>query len=226
MTNKSRQSPRVPRELHRQLEVGGLPWAVLARRAHEIVLFGSRAQGMAGQDSDWDLLCVGEGSTSRVGSVHLVWVPSAETFTEKWLGSELAGHIAAYGVWLLGTSHWRERVFVSPIAVAHKQRLVKARLAALDRYQHDLAPARRAYYGLRIRRDVQRLLILRGGGAAVPASPLLDRAWAASMSRERWIGICQSLDLDIDAADQTWRIVSSIRKPARPPSTKPRSIAR
>jgi hypothetical protein len=225
VSNKRRQSPRVRRELHRQLEVGGLPWAVLPRRAHEIVLFGSRAQGVAGQDSDWDLLCVGEGSTSRVGSVHLVWVPSAETFTEKWLGSELAGHIAAYGVWLLGTSHWRERVFVSPIAVAHKQRLVKARLAALNRYQHDLAPARRAYYALRIRRDVQRLLILRGGGA-VPASPLLDQTWDTSMSRDRWIGVCHSLDLDIDAADQTWRIVSSIRKPAPPLSTKPRSIAR
>jgi nucleotidyltransferase-like protein len=225
VTNRGRQSPRVPRELRRQLEIGGLPWAVLARRAQEIVLFGSRSQGVAGPDSDWDLLCVGEGSTSRVGSVHLVWVPSTEMFTRKWLGSELAGHIAAYGVWLVGTSHWQNQVFVSATALAHKQRIVKARLAALDRYQHDLAPARRAYYGLRIRRDVQRLMILRAG-RPVPASPLLDRAWTTSISRERWMEICHSLDLDNDVADKTWRIVSSNRQPAKALSTKPRSRAR
>lgn len=203
----------------------GLQWSVLARRASEIILFGSRAQNAAHQDSDWDLLCVGQSLTTRVGTIHLVWMTPDETFTESWLGSELAGHVAAYGIWLLGTSHWRDRVYVSPTAVTHKQRLVKARLSALAKYARDLAPARRAYYGLRIRRDVQRLIILRGGGA-VPASPLLDQAWATSMSRDRWTGICTSLDIDVGAADRTWRIVSAIRKPPLPRSMNPRSIAR
>jgi len=221
--NRSGQDQQHLRELHRQLEMGGLPWTVLARKASEIVLFGSRAQNVERKESDWDLLCVGESSATRVGNVHFVWVPPEETFTEKWLGSELAGHIAAYGTWLLGKGSWRELVFVSPIAVAHKQRLVKARLSALAKYTDDLSPARRAYYALRIRRDVQRLVILRGGGA-VPASPLLDRAWVTSMSRELWIEICGSLDLDIDAADQTWRIVSSIRTPAPFLTTHTRSI--
>lgn len=223
MPSRSGQDQQNLRELHRQLEMGGLPWTVLARKASEIVLFGSRAQNVERQESDWDLLCVGNFSTARVGNVHLVWVPPDETFTEKWLGSELAGHIAAYGVWLRGKGDWRELVFVSPMAVAHKRRLVKARLSALAKYTHDLSQTRRAYYGLRIRRDVQRLVILRQGGA-VPASPLVDRAWVTSMSRELWMEICGSLDVDIDAADQTWRIVSSIRTPAPSLSTNTRRI--
>lgn len=216
LTSKRHHDWRVLAELHRQLEQGHLPWPFLAKMSTEIVLFGSRAQDCANSDSDWDLLCVGHGVARRVGSVHIVWITPNQVHTAAWLGSELAGHVAAYGVWLLGTGDWRERVFVSPMSVAHKQQLVKARLRALAKYAHDLAPARLAYYGLRIRRDVQRMCILLNGGA-VPSSPRLDGQWEGSMSRKRWMNLCFSLDIDGEVARLTWQIVSL-------PSVRARSL--
>src|SRR6185503_468483 len=158
----------------RELQEGPLPWPRLVKSAVEVVLFGSRAQECAKPDSDWDLLCVGTESVRRIGAVHLVWIRPDQLFTSEWLGSELAGHVATYGIWLLGAGTWRKQVFVSPMAVTRKEQLLRARIQALVRYADDLSASRRDYYGLRIRRDAQRLLILRDG-EAVPSSPLLDK---------------------------------------------------
>ena len=225
MTGSSGQFPVVARGLRHQLEIGGLSWSRLVRRASEIVLFGSRAQGVGGDDSDWDLLCIGDDATSRVGAVHLVWLSPDDTVRGSWLGSELAGHVAAYGVWLRGASGWKEKVFVSPSTLAHKRRLVKAGLRALESHHRDLAPPRRHHHALRIRRDVQRLLIL-GSGEAVPASPVLDQAWAASISRDQWTAVCASLEFDKPTADLTWRIVSAVTAPSDPASTESELLSR
>jgi hypothetical protein len=195
--------------LYRELQEGPLPWPRLVESAVEIVLFGSRAQECEKPDSDWDLLCVGTESVRRIGGVHLVWIRPDQLFTPEWLGSELAGHVATYGIWLLGTGTWRKQVFVSPIAVTRKEQLLRARIQALVRYADDLYASRRDYYGLRIRRDVQRLLIIRDGGA-VPSSPLLDSQWDESMSHTRWVDTCLSLGIRSETVNQSWRIVSPV----------------
>lgn len=195
--------------LYRELQGGPLPWPRLVKSAVEIVLFGSRAQECEKPDSDWDLLCVGTDSVRRIGDVHLVWIRPDQLLTPEWLGSELAGHVAAYGIWLLGAGTWRKQVFVSPLAVTRKEHLLRARIQALVRYADDLSASRRDYYGLRIRRDVQRLLILRDG-EAVPSSPVLDRQWDESMSHTRWIDTCLSLGIKSDTANRSWRIVSPV----------------
>lgn len=196
-------------ELRGELRKGGLSWEELSSRATEIVLFGSRAQGVARPDSDWDLLCVGTAPTGRrIGSVRPIWVEPARLLSSQWLGSELAGHIAAFGVWLLGPGAWRSRVFVSDAAVHHKEQVLAARIEALSRFADRLPTERRSYHGIRVRRDLQRLLILRGGGA-VPSAPLLDREWAETMTRARWMAVCAELKIRPQHARRTWGIASA-----------------
>jgi hypothetical protein len=199
----------VPDELRLELLRGGMSWDVLSSRASEIVLFGSRAQEVARPDSDWDLLCVGTAATSRrIGKVRPIWVEPSRILTSQWLGSELAGHIAAFGVWLLGHGEWRHRVFSSDAAVHHKERMVTARIEALSRLADRLPATRRTYHGIRVRRDVQRLLILRAGGA-VPSAPLLDRDWADTMTWAQWLAVCADLEIRPRDALRTWGIASA-----------------
>src|SRR6516162_4429065 len=98
------------------LDPVGLTWAALAKRASQIILFGSRAAGVAGHDSDWDLLLVGEGHAVRSRELDIVWIRPAMIRSESWLGSELASHVAVYGRWLLGPDDWRYEVRISPDA--------------------------------------------------------------------------------------------------------------
>ena len=47
-------------------------------------------------------------------------VAPAALMTEEWLGSELASHVACYGVWIKGAGAWRSHASVSPNVVARK----------------------------------------------------------------------------------------------------------
>ncbi len=133
------------RGLVRGLSGVGVSITSLRRSAREIVLFGSRAAGVAGPLSDWDLLCIGcpsreqrwPSSTAtlaahssvrppflfselaadpRVRRTHLVWIDERSLGTQKWLESELAGHVARYGVWLHGKPRWVSSVRCGPAA--------------------------------------------------------------------------------------------------------------
>ena len=57
------------------------------------------------------------------------------------LGSELANHVAAYGVWLHGQGWWRECVFAAPGEVIRKQAALKFQLAELRRVWLDMLRA-------------------------------------------------------------------------------------
>ena len=163
-------------ELPRTLVAHGISLADLERQASQIVLFGSRAGGVARTDSDWDLLCIGEGVSTRSRHLDLVWIPAERIVHEAWLGSELATHVAAYGRWLAGEDTWSHRAHVSAWAAEAKRRSAQRRLGELERLWPRLLPSRRAKHLRRLRREVQRFELLRGGHA-VPPSRILDEAW-------------------------------------------------
>jgi predicted nucleotidyltransferase len=161
------------------LRRAGLSWERIRETASEAVLFGSRASGVTNEDSDWDLLLVGEGRPVHTREIDLIWITAPRLQTQEWLGCELASHIAAYGRWLLGSGEWRDRVHVSPDAAARKKAALEVQLNELARNWPNLLPGARDRHTQRLRRDVQRLELLRRR-LAVPPTHELDVAWTTS----------------------------------------------
>ena len=171
-----------PQNLADALEEVGLSWRAIERTAKQIILFGSRASGVEDDDSDWDLLLVGPGHTVRLGLVDLVLISGEKLESKKWLGSELAGHVAAYGVWIKGDSSWKTNVYPSQVALERKRLKIQARLHGLEKNWELLGePYRKKHFEL-IRRDMQRYAIMREK-EPVPATPTIDAQWHADISR-------------------------------------------
>src|SRR5580700_10587296 len=84
----------------------GLRLDALRRSAQAIALFGSRAAGCATSASDWDILLIGAGRSCKLHGLDLVWVEPHVLATSAWLGGDLAGHVAAHGLWLEGEPSW------------------------------------------------------------------------------------------------------------------------
>lgn len=142
----------------------------------EVIVFGSRAVGVHARTSDLDLLCIGEPDCHRSEKLDIVRRRPSEIEDPKWLGSELASHIATYGVVLRGPCEWRGVVSLGEQAVSHKERRVSALVSGLWRYWDRLHPEFRQKYLTTIRRESQRLKLL-ANGIAVPPTPVLDRDW-------------------------------------------------
>ena len=166
------------------LEGHGISWSDLSSQCREIVLFGSRAVGVENESSDWDLLCVGLGKNLRNESLELLWVTPEKTNQSDWLGSELASHIASYGVWLIGESKWKRNVYVSAESIEHKLKKLRARLEGYSSSWSHLSHPYRIEKVRTLRRDVQRLLLLRKG-AAIPANAVLDMQWDSANAATR-----------------------------------------
>jgi hypothetical protein len=156
----------------------GLTLAGLQRSAEQVVLFGSRAAGLGRDRSDWDLLVVGEGESRHTETIDLVWVSPRDLASQRWLQSELGGHVARWGRWIHGAPDWVTEAGSGEVAREHKARRLASRLAALEQAWHLLAPAYQHKHHTLVRRDLQRHAIL-ARGEAVPPSPLLDDAWEA-----------------------------------------------
>jgi predicted nucleotidyltransferase len=93
---------RLRASLDAALRDAGISWAELEERASEVVLFGSRASGVATAESDWDLLLVGRGRRLHTDAMDLIWVTPDRLCNPQWLGSELANHVVAYGFMVAG----------------------------------------------------------------------------------------------------------------------------
>lgn len=98
-------------------------------QASEIVVFGSVACGLDGPDSDLDVMAVGRGTRVKSQELDLIFVTPTEISEKWWLGSELAGHTATYGIWLKGRGSWREHVRFSGWAKRKKQTRILHRLS-------------------------------------------------------------------------------------------------
>lgn len=170
------------RGLRRAVRTAGLSWSDLEASASEIVLFGSRATGEAGADSDWDLLCVGEGRRTKNGNVQLFWISPDQAQSKQWRGSELGSHIARFGKWLKGRGDWASEIHVSRTAVSEKVRRIRRRVRVAREAWSLLTGPYRDCRAIEIRRDVQRLAILSSGGV-VPTRHRLDRMWVRHKTR-------------------------------------------
>src|ERR1039457_5418652 len=96
----------------------------LIEESVELVLFGSRAARVHSRESDLDILCIGCENRRKSGRLDIVWRTAGEIEDPKWLCSELANHIATYGIVLRGSADWRSAVRVSGAAISHKERRV------------------------------------------------------------------------------------------------------
>jgi predicted nucleotidyltransferase len=144
--------------------------------AVDLIIFGSRAAGVHSKFSDLDILYVGGRERCKSVRLDIVSREPSEIDNRKWLGSELASHIVAYGIAIQGDAHWKDAVRLTEVTVAQKERRVVALVDGLWAYWDRIHPEFRRKYLTTIRREVQRLELLREG-VPVPPTPMLDRKW-------------------------------------------------
>jgi hypothetical protein len=187
--------------LTNQLEQYGLSLSALSDGAEAVILFGSRAAGLARDDSDWDLLVVGRGRSRLRRGLDLVYIDPESFRGASWQTNELASHIGRWGRTLCGSPTWLASLTdarTSEEAVSRKREQLQAQLSACERYWPSLGPWAQTTRQQRIRRDLQRYARLLEP-TAIPPSALLDDEWtrmpAAEQSRSlnRWL---RSADLD------------------------------
>jgi hypothetical protein len=162
--------------------------------ADQLVLFGSRAADVARPNSDWDVLLVrADGPAIRCASkIDLVEIQKAQFTSSAWLGSELAGHIAAYGRWIVGDPTWAASVHCSKRAIERKGDRLKSRLQNMLRSWGILQPAYRKNFATVVRRDVQRYRCLVEGRPVAPSS-ILDDAWGTAELEAAFPLVCARL---------------------------------
>lgn len=158
-----------------------LSWAELTHRASDVLLFGSRACGVGQEESDWDLLCVGHGPTRPRSGVDIVWVGPLTSHSQRWLGSELASHVLAFGKPLYGDCVWTRDVRLARQALHKKRRRVEARISSLERLWSCVRPGFKERHRRLLRHEFQRAWLL-ARGLPVPPAYHLDADW----SDEQW----------------------------------------
>ena len=168
--------------LHRALACRGLSFDELRGQAQAIALFGSRAAGCAKPVSDWDLLCIGAGRSRKLPDLDIVWVEPRALEASTWLGRDLAGHVAAYGIWLEGEPRWDLGAVDFTAAARRKEESLARSLRALAQAWELLGPAYRAKHATLLRRDVQRWSSLQRR-LPIPPSAMLDDRWVAERLR-------------------------------------------
>jgi hypothetical protein len=168
----------------------GTSLAELRATATEIVVFGSRAADLAHANSDWDILCVGRGESRATPRVDLLWMSVEELRTERWTGSELAGHVSIWGKWIWGSRSWHADPVPSSSSVTLKGRRIVARARALVSAWDDLSEHHRHKHVTLLRRDLARYDLLKRG-KSIPPTIRLDAALSA--------GCLSRLELDENA---------------------------
>lgn len=161
-----------------------ITWPQLQETSMAVFLFGSRAAGCHREDSDWDLLCIGDGRSRMRQGLDLIWIPVHQTEDVRWRETELASHVAAWGRCLHGDEHWVHDARPGSLAVRLKAQVLEGRVRALPRGRPWPSERHRRRRSEEIRRDLQRYALL-AGGVAVPPTAQLDRCWQDESERER-----------------------------------------
>jgi predicted nucleotidyltransferase len=168
-----------------RLKAAGLDWSRLEKQASQIIVFGSYAFAANQATSDLDVLCIGVGQNYKSRRLHLIWISEAQTKSRRWLRSELATHVAAYGKWIKGKNDWAFVTKPSAFTLKRKQKNVLARLTAMQRHWDDLLPTFQQNQLTKLRRDVQRFQLMRRGLPPVP-KPILDADWNLHLRSGGW----------------------------------------
>ena len=160
-------------KLDKQLAQLDLSLAKLRYECSLVVLFGSQAARCSNVDSDWDIFCISNSKTTKSHAVDIVRASPNRIRTTRWLGSELANHIAYYGQVLHGHFNWKDSVFVSNSAIEKKCSRIQKRVENLSPLWSRLAKEyRRKHYSL-LANDVLRASLM-CMNQPVPPTPLLQ----------------------------------------------------
>lgn len=109
----------------------------LAPYSSEIILFGSYAHNCDRYESDVDILFIGDGKgTTNPKNIvtkdyDFIWLNPRKLKSRTWLSSELALHVAHYGLWLKGEGLWCKDTFFSSAAMIRKKRIIYNKLTSL-----------------------------------------------------------------------------------------------
>jgi predicted nucleotidyltransferase len=162
--------------LQNRLRRVGPPTQEYVAEASEVIVFGSMSIGLQRQDSDMDVLCIGSSNFKLKSElIDLIVVSAEATKSQAWLQSELASHVATYGIWLRGVPEWTADVHIGGTAVSEKCRRIETFIMALQRSWLRLHECFRVKYSVKLRRETQRLILLERG-VSIPPTRILDFA--------------------------------------------------
>jgi predicted nucleotidyltransferase len=187
-------------KLRARLAEEGKDFDSLLKNANEIVVFGSCTPGLDMRDSDIDVLVSGIHFMPKCRNIDFICIDNNHLLSSEWLSSELASHVVRYGVWLRGEGAWKPLVRIGATAQAHKARRISRISRALFLRWPHVHPLFRRQYALSIRREIQRLVLLRGG-RQIPPGRILDRLWSFSLAHRLRVAQCiETLPLSEEAA--------------------------
>lgn len=173
-----------------------IDWHDQFRRARQVIAFGSYAVGYETPQSDIDILCIGRGRSCRSDRLQILWMPQSRLDEHKRRGSELACHVASFGVWLKGPREFPSKIAPSRETIRRRRDQISARCRALLAQWNRLTPAFQQKHIQKIRRDLQRLALLKQGNANIPA-PALDAAWTSHPQTTRAVKDCLADDNEL-----------------------------
>ena len=157
----------------------------LVSNATEVVVFGSRAVGVHSLNSDLDLLIVTpQKRRFFADGLDCVLIAPGELNGFFWLGSELASHVAHYGMWVEGSGKWKRNVCIKDRAITRKQQRIYSLLRNGARRWPRLHPVFQDKYRITIRIELQRLNLLLSR-IPIPPTPLLDSEWQSGRDPRR-----------------------------------------
>jgi predicted nucleotidyltransferase len=162
-----------------RLEMGGLSAKRYLDEACEVIVFGSMSVGLERPNSDIDVLCVGSCDYKlKTDLLDLIVVPVDATKSQLWRESELASHIGEYGTWIKGTPQWRSNLRVGSKVIDDKRNRISAFMRSLPSSWPRLQECFRSKYSVKLRREVERLILLERG-VAIPPTRILDYSWTS-----------------------------------------------
>ncbi len=145
-----------------------------ASKSSEIVVLGSYAVGCERIDSDIDILFVGNGKRNKTRKLDFIWIKPDKVNQKSWLGSELANHVASYGLWLKGDGAWRRKVFVSETSISRKKEAIYVRLIHLYLKRSKYRPYSMKKLSIKVLLDFYRLYLLTDKKAIPPTKMIND----------------------------------------------------
>ena len=136
-----------------------------------------RAAKVHQRTSDCDVLIIGKvNKRFKRAGLDLICITVSDSRSDAWLNSEIASHISTYGVWLEGSGEWRNRACIGEWAIRRKERRLASLVRSVKGCWTELHPLFQHKYRNTIRRECQRLDLLRNR-IPIPPTPLLDLEW-------------------------------------------------
>lgn len=103
----------------------------LYSHSEQVIIFGSYAAGVQHAESDIDILFITHEKAFKTKYLDFVCVAPERLMLKSWLGTELANHVANYGVWVKGDDDWKHKVYISKNALERKKFIILHRLTHL-----------------------------------------------------------------------------------------------